>query len=74
MGRRLAIAVAGVLALVVWGVAIVLGLTGMTRFQPDAGTVDVSDRGTARVVDCVSEGPVSLNGFGSWWVCQVDVT
>lgn len=74
VGRRLAIAVAGVLAIVVWGVAIMLGLTGMTHYQPDAGTVSVSDRGTARVVDCVSEGPVSLNGIGSWWVCRADVT
>lgn len=74
VGRRLAIAVAGVLALAVWGVVILLGLTGMTHYQPDAATVAVSDRGTARVVDCLSEGPVSTRGFGSWWSCRVDVT
>lgn len=65
---------AGVIALAVWAAAIMVGLTGMAHYQPQAATVDVTDRGTARVVDCVEEGPVGGNGLGYWWSCRADVT
>lgn len=53
--------------------AVLLGLTGFTKFAPTAGTTAVADRGVARVTDCTSEGPVSIRGFGTWWSCQADI-
>jgi hypothetical protein len=66
-------AVAGLFAVAVWATAIMLGLTGMTHYQPQAATVEITDRGTARVVDCVEEGPIGGLGVGYWWTCQADV-
>ncbi len=71
---RLTKAVAGLIALAAWAAAIMLGLTGMTHYQPQAATVDITDRGTARVVECVEEGPIGGNGIGYWSTCRADVT
>lgn len=71
--RAFVVTVAGLCALALWAAMILLGLTGMTHFEPQAGTVDVSNRGVARVVGCEREGPVSLNGYGYWETCQADV-
>lgn len=67
--------VAGLFALAILACGGLLGLTGFTRFDPSAGTNTrpVTDRGSARVADCTSRGPVSRHGFGTWWICQADV-
>ncbi|MFI6097914.1 DUF6346 domain-containing protein [Lentzea sp. NPDC051213] len=67
--------VAGVFALAILGGGCLLGMTGFTKFDPTAGTNSrpVTDRGVARVADCTSRGPVSVHGFGTWWICQADV-
>jgi hypothetical protein len=68
--------VAGLFALAILGLGVLLGLTGFTKFDPAAGTNSrpVTDRGVAQVTDCTSSGPVSRHGFGTWWICQADVT
>ncbi len=68
--------VAGLFALVILGCGCLLGMTGFTKFDPAAGTNSrpVVDRGVARVADCTSSGPVSIHGFGTWWICQAEVT
>ncbi|WP_052684375.1 DUF6346 domain-containing protein [Lentzea aerocolonigenes] len=66
---------AGLFALVILGCGCLLGMTGFTKFDPAAGTNSrpVVDRGVARVAGCTSSGPVSIHGFGHWWICQADV-
>ncbi len=73
MGRLIARLAAGLAALALWAAGFIAGLTGATYFQPQAEGFSVSDRGTARVADCLRVGPVSREGFGHWWVCQADV-
>jgi hypothetical protein len=63
---------AGLFALVILALGCLLGMTGFTKFDPSAK--DIADRGVARVADCKSSGPVSIHGFGDWWICQADVT
>lgn len=65
--------VAGLFALAILGCGALLGMTGFATFEPTAATTAVADRGVARVTDCESSGPVSVNGFGTWWICQADV-
>ncbi|WP_434449680.1 DUF6346 domain-containing protein [Lentzea sp. E54] len=65
--------IAGLFALAILACATWLGLTGFTTYAPTAATTAVADRGTARVADCTSRGPVSRHGFGTWWICQADV-
>ena len=65
--------VAGLFALAILGCGVLLGLMGFTKFAPGAGTTAVADRGVARVTDCTPNGPVSIYGFGTWWICQADV-
>jgi hypothetical protein len=67
--------VAGLFALVILGCGCLLGMTGFTKFDSAAGTNTrpVTDRGVARVTGCTSSGPVSIHGFGTWWICQADV-
>jgi F0F1-type ATP synthase membrane subunit c/vacuolar-type H+-ATPase subunit K len=63
--------IAGLLALAILGCGCLLGMTGFATFEPAAK--DITDRGVARVTDCTSRGPVSLSGFGTWWICRADV-
>lgn len=65
--------VAGLLALAILGCGCLLGMTGFTTFEPAAAAKAVADRGVARVTGCTSSGPVSVHGFGTWWICQADV-
>ncbi|MET8759571.1 DUF6346 domain-containing protein [Lentzea sp. NPDC004782] len=62
---------AGLVAPVILGCGVLLGLTGFTTFAPAAKAV--ADRGVAEVVGCTRSGPVSIHGFGTWWTCQADV-
>lgn len=73
MGRRLVTWIAGLLAVGFWVITVLLGISGMTRYQPQAASVAITERGVARVADCKREGPVGTNGLGYWWVCQADV-
>lgn len=63
--------IAGLFALAILACGCLLGMTGFTKFDPAAKAV--ADRGVARVVSCTSSGPVSIHGFGTWWICQADV-
>lgn len=73
MLRKIARLVAGLVGLALWAAVAIAGLTGFTHFKPAAATTSVSDRGVARVADCRREGPVSVSGFGYWWLCEADV-
>lgn len=73
MMRGIARLAAGLLAIALWAAVVLVGMSGMTYFQPQSATVDVSNRGSARVADCRRTGPVSTHGIGYWWVCSADV-
>ncbi|MFI5490850.1 DUF6346 domain-containing protein [Micromonospora echinaurantiaca] len=51
-------------------------LTTLVAFYPGTGVVKSSPReqpATATVRQCQRAGPVSTNGFGYWWECNVTV-
>ncbi|MEU3452435.1 DUF6346 domain-containing protein [Micromonospora sp. NPDC006766] len=51
-------------------------LTTLAAFYPGTGVVKPSPReqpATATVRQCEQAGPVSSNGFGYWWECDVTV-
>ncbi|MEU4564338.1 DUF6346 domain-containing protein [Actinoplanes sp. NPDC023936] len=50
-------------------------LATLTGFYPGTGTPWAGSEApaTAQVGDCRRVGPVSVNGFGNWWECQVEV-